>query len=434
MSMKPGQTKSPSASITRAAGSMPSDGGDSVAFDADVGAVPRDCRRRRSRARRGSAGRALSSSSGEKFATSSRAICALPASRPPSTRSTSPLIQDASSDARNAPRSRRPPARPPGAADTSGRAARRSPAPCRRAPARAASGSCPARSRPRESVPAVAHRHAAGKADQAGLRGAVRLVGEERDPVDRRDVHDHARAALDHPRQHRLRAEERRLEVELDVSIPLLLGDLEQVVGRAAAGVVDEHVDPPGAADHARHVGGDRDVRLHGLPPISAATASARSPTRSATTTAAPSAKKPTDRAADSGAAAGDQRRLAFQTSHPFSAPSWRPRMYQRFTMMNAIRPGRIATTNIAAIVGHSHCPKPAFADAIDRQRPLVLVVRERVREQPLAPRRDEVGEHDDDHAVADERTMRRRIMNELAPSTRADSGAPSGSSRRRRA
>ena len=39
--------------------------------------------------------------------------------------------------------------------------------------------------------------------------------------------------------------------------------------------------------------------------------------------------------------------------------------MYQRFTMMNAIRPGRIATTNIAAIVGHSHWPKPAFADAI---------------------------------------------------------------------
>src|SRR5215207_8574433 len=50
--------------------------------------------------------------------------------------------------------------------------------------------------------------------------------------------------------------------------------------------------------------------------------------------------------------------------AHPFNAPSCSPRMYQRWTTMNAIRPGRIATTYIAAMVGQSHWPKPAFADA----------------------------------------------------------------------
>ena len=39
--------------------------------------------------------------------------------------------------------------------------------------------------------------------------------------------------------------------------------------------------------------------------------------------------------------------------------------MYQRCTMAKASRPGAIAITYMAAIVGHSHCPNPAFADAV---------------------------------------------------------------------
>ena len=39
--------------------------------------------------------------------------------------------------------------------------------------------------------------------------------------------------------------------------------------------------------------------------------------------------------------------------------------MYQRWANANASSPGRIAITYIAAMFGHSHCPKPAFAAAI---------------------------------------------------------------------
>src|SRR4029078_4695431 len=134
----------------------------------------------------------------------------------------------------------------------------------------------------------------------------------------------------------------------------------------AAARIVDEHVDRTRGIDHARHVGRGGDVRLHRLAsdlggnrtgPLSDEVRDDHRRTLCRET--------PRDRTPDPGASARDQRRPAFQTIHPLSAPSWRPRMYQRLTMMKSSRPGRIATTYIAAIVGQSHCPKPAFADAI---------------------------------------------------------------------
>ena len=44
------------------------------------------------------------------------------------------------------------------------------------------------------------------------------------------------------------------LRLSGDVRVPLLLADLEHVVGDAAAGIVDEHVDPPAASTMPRHV------------------------------------------------------------------------------------------------------------------------------------------------------------------------------------
>ena len=145
-------------------------------------------------------------------------------------------------------------------------------------------------------------RQALREHDDARLGGAVRrVVGDRPQPGDRGGRHDRAAAALQEVRPQRLGDEVDALEVDRELAVPVVLGE---VVGRAGdrdAGVVDDDVDAAERLDAAVHAG--RDVRAAGDVHVDAVAVRARradlrrglravSPRRSATATRAPSSAK----------------------------------------------------------------------------------------------------------------------------------------------
>src|SRR5438045_872084 len=61
--------------------------------------------------------------------------------------------------------------------------------------------------------------------------------------ADRREAHDAAQAASNHPGKDRLSAVEGAVDVDRQHPVPIRLGHLDQCHGAGHAGVVDQHVD-----------------------------------------------------------------------------------------------------------------------------------------------------------------------------------------------
>ena len=94
----------------------------------------------------------------------------------------------------------------------------------------------------------------AGESAHAELGGAVgTIVGARMPAGERRHVEDVAAPALAHVAEHRLSAQEHRLEVDRDVEVPQFLGDLRYGGGAGDPGVVDQDVDRAEAVDGLRH-------------------------------------------------------------------------------------------------------------------------------------------------------------------------------------
>ena len=89
---------------------------------------------------------------------------------------------------------------------------------------------------------AVRDRRALCQADEPRLGGAVGLLPERRQPVDRRDVDDHALPALDHRLERRAGAQERTSQVDAQVAVPRRRVQLEQAAAFGDRGVVHEDV------------------------------------------------------------------------------------------------------------------------------------------------------------------------------------------------
>ena len=106
------------------------------------------------------------------------------------------------------------------------------------------------------------------RARGSGLRsrpcrsGRARSSGRREVPADRAEVDDHAAALAAHARNHRLRAEELVLEVHVETIVPIVLGDLVEIVAVVIGGIVDKHVERPISLDQPvdallrrRHIG-----------------------------------------------------------------------------------------------------------------------------------------------------------------------------------
>ena len=106
-----------------------------------------------------------------------------------------------------------------------------------------------------------------GEADEAGLRRPVlgRLVRRAADPARRGHVDHRAPAAPAHRREHQLRGEHRRAQVQVQRGAPLQRRGVNGVRRRSPpAGVVDQDVDPAvallGEGDHVLDVAVDAHV------------------------------------------------------------------------------------------------------------------------------------------------------------------------------
>ena len=92
----------------------------------------------------------------------------------------------------------------------------------------------------------VVDRHVLRHEHDAALRGVVGQRGAHAlEPFHARDVHDAARALLDHRAQHVLRDQERSLQVDVDDAVPLVDRQLVREPAAADAGSVHEHIDAP---------------------------------------------------------------------------------------------------------------------------------------------------------------------------------------------
>ena len=152
-------------------------------------------------------------------------------------------------------------------------------------------------------------------------RRPPRRAGSPACPATRHHVHDHAVLALEHLRQHRLRAVERAVEVRADHHVPRLRRQFAQrAVLEVRAGVVHQDIDAaerlrsrsrsaPGTAPALRHVGRDGAKRRRRRS-SSSATASSLAASRPAITTFAPPGGTARRSPADARPAAGDDRDL----------------------------------------------------------------------------------------------------------------------------
>ena len=110
--------------------------------------------------------------------------------------------------------------------------------------------------------------------DDAGLGGrVVRLPRIPVDPDDTRHVDDRPAPPLEHPARHRAARVEDAAQVRLDHPVPVLVAHADDECVPCDAGVVDENVDRAELALDTLDEGGDLrilpDVRLEATPPIS---------------------------------------------------------------------------------------------------------------------------------------------------------------------
>ncbi|KAH0445294.1 hypothetical protein KCU90_g486, partial [Aureobasidium melanogenum] len=84
----------------------------------------------------------------------------------------------------------------------------------------------------------------ARQTDYAVLRDRVRKASRnDLECMRRRDIHDAARAAFDHARQHRATAVPYAVEIDREAAAPIVVGHCQRIAEHVDAGVVDQHVE-----------------------------------------------------------------------------------------------------------------------------------------------------------------------------------------------